>query len=145
MRMGERWWWGVSVRSMSVRSSRSLRAGTQGLGIDAVDFEALRFVEKERCVDASGEPAVEPGGVIGADDEDMLGGRDPVGFVVDHRLIAVEGEAIVHIALDGVGGDQLYVRGVALDLAGEGTGGVVHVKLFAVEAQQEDECCKDRN
>ena len=54
---------------------------------------------------------------------------------MNHRLVAVEGEAVVHVALDGVGGDELDVGGLALDLAGEGAGGVVDVELFAVEAE----------
>ena len=49
------------------------------LGVDAVDFEALRFIEEERLVDAAGEPVVEVGGVVGADDEDVFGVGDAVG------------------------------------------------------------------
>src|ERR1700675_1198909 len=75
----------------------------------------------------------------------MLSVRDTVGLVVDHRLIAVEGQTVVHIALDGVGGDQLYVRGPALDLAGEGAGGGVDIKLFAIEAEDEDKAADDRD
>src|SRR5713101_2401823 len=116
---------GLNV-SPSIRSNGSgFRSGLRsGLRVDPVDFEALRFVEEERRIDASGEPAVEVGGVVCADNEDMLGVGDPVRVVMDHGLIAVEGEAVVHVAPDGVGGDQLYVGGLVLNLAGEGAGGV---------------------
>src|ERR1700733_1299582 len=123
------------------------------LGVDAVDFEALRFVEEERLVDAAGEPAIEVGRVVGADDEDVFGCGDAVGVVVDHWLIAVEGEAVVHVALEGgagaagelVGGDELDAGGLALDLAGEGARGVVDIELLAVEAEEEDEGGEDGN
>src|SRR5258707_1916388 len=115
------------------------------LCVDPVDLEALRLVEKERSVNTSSQPAVEVGGVVCPDDEEMFGCGNAVGVVVNHRLIAIKGETIVHVALDGVGGDELHVWSCALNLTGQGTGGVVYVKLFAVEAEQEDECCKDRN
>src|SRR5271170_6176797 len=86
---------------------------------------------------------VEGGGVVGADDEEMLGVRDAGGFVVNHGLVAVEGEAVVHVALDGVGGDELDAGGLFLDFASERAGGVVDVELFAVEAEQEDEHGED--
>src|SRR5438270_12989859 len=78
-----------------------------GLGVDAVDFKALRFVQEEGGINASGEPAVKVGGVVGAYDEDMLGGGDCVGLVVVHRLVAVVCQAVIHSALDGAGLDQL--------------------------------------
>ena len=112
-------------------------------GVDAVDLQALRFVEEEGLVDSAGEPVVEGGGVVGADDEEVLGVGDSGGFVVDHGLVAVEGEAVVHVALDGVGGDEFDVRGFFLYFASEGAGGVVDIELFAVEAEQEDEHGED--
>ena len=47
----------------------------------------------------------------------MFGVGDSGGFVVDHGLVAVEGEAVVHVALDGVGGDEFDVRGFFLYFA----------------------------
>ena len=136
----------IGIRGVWVRRCARMSTGSLTcFGVDPVDFEALRFVEKERLVDASGEPAVELGGVVRADDEQMFGVGNAVGVVVDHRLIAVEGETVVHVALDGLGGDELDVGSLALNLAGQRTGGVVHVELFAVEAEQEDQRRKDRN
>src|SRR5271170_5742519 len=74
----------------------------------------------------------------------MFGVGDAGYVVVDHRLVEVEGQAIVHVALDGVGGDELYVGRLTLDLPGERTGGVVDVKVFAVEAEKEDKGRQDR-
>ena len=42
------------------------------LCVDPVDLEALGLVEEERRVNASAEPAVEVGGVVCPDDEDVL-------------------------------------------------------------------------
>src|SRR5580704_2703493 len=115
------------------------------LRVDPVDLEALRLVEKERLIDASSQPAVEVGGVVCPDDEEMLACGNAVGVVVNHRLIAVEGKTVVHVPFDGVGSDELHVWCYTLNLTSQRAGGVVHVKLFAVEAQQKDECCEDRN
>jgi len=73
----------------------------------------------------------------------MLGVWNSGGFVVNHGLVAVEGKAVVHIALDGVGGDEFDAGGLFLDFTGKGAGGVVDVELFAVETEQEDEHDED--
>ena len=84
--------------------------------VDAVYLEALRFIAEERFVDAPIEPAVEIAGVVGTDDEEVFGCGNTVGVVVDHGLVSVEGQAVVHIAFDGVGRDELVVRSDLLDL-----------------------------
>ena len=125
---------------------------TLRLGVDAVDFEALRFIEKEGFVDAASEPAIKFVVVVCPNDEQVFCRRHAVGTVVDHRLVAVEGEPIVHVPLDGrggaagnlVGGDELYVGSLLLDLAGKGTSGIVHIKLFTVKAEEKDEHRKNR-
>ena len=72
------------------------RFGSVGLGVDPVDFDALRFVKEEGLVDAPGKPMVEIGGVY-LDDQEMLGVGDTVGSVVNHWLIAIEGETVVGV------------------------------------------------
>ena len=86
---------------------------------------------------------VELVGVAGGDDEEMFSGGHAIGAVVDEALVAVEGEAVVHVALDALDGEGFEAGGLAVDLAGEGTGGVVDVEIFAVEAKKEDEGGED--
>ena len=104
-----------------------------------VDGETLGFVEEERLVDAAGEIAVEVWLGGGGDDEDVGAGGDAAVRVVDHLLVAVEGEAVVHVALDAEGCDGALVGGLGSDLLGKGAGGVIEIEIFAVEAEQEDE------
>ena len=113
------------------------------LAVDLVDGEALGFVEEERLVDAAGEVMVEGGLVVGAGDEDVFAVGDAVGVVVDGALVAVEGEAVDHVAFDILDGDDFFAGCGCGDLAGERTGGVVEVELRAVEAEQEDEQAAD--
>ena len=81
---------------------------------------------------------VEVPAVAGADDQDVFRVWNAVGAVVDHGLVAIEGKAVVHVALD-VRGDELHVGCLLLDFAGEWPGRVVYVKLLAIEAEEEDE------
>ena len=86
---------------------------------------------------------VELVGVAGGDDEKMLAGGDAIGAVVDEALVAVEGEAVVHVALDALDGEGFEAGGLAVDLACQGAGGVVDIEVFAVEAEEEDQGRED--
>lgn len=118
---------------------------------DPIDFEALWFIEEERLVEAIGEAANEFCSVVGGDDQDVLLVRhrrwtiDVTGWVgvVDEGAVAIESKAIVDVAANVVDGDDLFVGGLAGDLAGERTGRVAEVELPAVEAEKKDEGCQD--
>jgi hypothetical protein len=85
---------------------------------------------------------VEIPGVAGADDKDVFRVWNAVDAVVDHGLVAIEGEAVVHVAFD-VSGNELHVGCLLLNFAGERSGRVVHVELFAIEAEEKDEGRED--
>ena len=56
--------------------------------------------------------------------------------VVDEGLVAVEGEAVVHIALDVLEGDDFFAGGVLGDLLREGAGGVVEVEFMTFRSRR---------
>ena len=53
---------------------------------------------------------------------------------MDHALVAVKGEAVVHVAADVLEGDETLAGGLLGDLLSERSGGVVEVEIVAVEA-----------
>src|SRR6185437_5817047 len=91
-------------------------------GVDLIDFKPLRVIEEERLVDTPGQPAIQFGCVAGRNDEQMLACGNAVGAVVDQWAVAVESEAIIHVALHAVECEYLFAWRQPLNLTCQGTG-----------------------
>src|ERR1700761_4132172 len=78
--------------------------------INLIHRETLRVVEEELLVGASGQKLRQFRGFFGGNHEDMGFVRDAVCVVVNHVLVAIEGQAIVEIAADVVVGNDLVGR-----------------------------------
>src|SRR5580658_1460769 len=113
--------------------------------INLIHRETLCVVEEELLVSSARQKLWQFRGFRGGKDEDVGVVRDAVGAVVNHVLVAVEGETVVEITADVMHGDDL-VGGVSLvNLAGQRTRRVRDVEEMAVDAEQEEHERGERN